>query len=402
MARPEKRGISYFNIDCDQDDKIEYVIAKHKMEGYGVLVQIWRKIYGIDGHFCLWSEKNIYLFAKDNGVEIAVLNDIVTTCFEEGIFNLEMYQKYSILTGSGVQKRWLKIVRDAKRKDQEIDQKICLLELTPEKLELTPEETQVNPASSTQSKVKKSKVKKSKEEESKEKKREGHSTFVPPTQFEVEDFFKEDHVINVSKWDQKKCKTEAQKFVNKYTSVDWKIGRGQVPMKDWKSSAMNWIESEKKWAEENGTKIVNQTPPVYRSGQTQPSYPSIEPSTEEKRQLAIDVIVSSFDDYSRSGHYDDFANTVYRAFTVSLSNITFIKFIENRDEYFISKAKERTIVRSGSELDMKSALLRTIEANTLSGSKADEKLLVEARKEAVREFYAYLVKENIPVTKIID
>jgi hypothetical protein len=163
MASFEKKGIRYFNIDCEQEDNLELVIAKHKMEGYGTLVQLWRKIYRIDGYYCDFKEKNQYLFAKDIGVTLEFLWEVLNTCFEENIFSQSMFEKYAILTSSGVQKRWLRIVKDAKRKDVTIDKKYKLISKTPEKEEETPEFGEETPVVDIQSKVNKSIVNKSKE-----------------------------------------------------------------------------------------------------------------------------------------------------------------------------------------------------------------------------------------------
>jgi Domain of unknown function (DUF4373) len=168
MGRHDKKGLDYFNIDCNQEDNLTLVEAKHGIEGYGVVIKLWKKAYSIHGYFCEWDEKNQYLFAKETGVKIDTLKAIIQTCFDEEIFHEGLYQNKKILTSSGIQKRWKKIVIQAKRKDVEIEPIYDVLVFIPEEMEKTPEEIVKNPEVIPQSKVKESKGNKSKVKESKD------------------------------------------------------------------------------------------------------------------------------------------------------------------------------------------------------------------------------------------
>ena len=161
MGRPLKKGLQYFNIDCNQEDNLTYIEAKHGIVGYGIVIKIWRKIYMINGYYADWNEKNIYLFAREINVSPATILEVVESCFDENIFDRKLFNKYQILTSKGIQRRYIKIVTEAKRKDTEIEEKFDLLSLTPENISFPPEETQKTPEESTQSKVKESKVNKS-------------------------------------------------------------------------------------------------------------------------------------------------------------------------------------------------------------------------------------------------
>jgi hypothetical protein len=179
MGRPVKKGLKYFNVDCIQEDNLNYVEAKHGITGYGILIKLWRKIYMVDGYYTDWSEKNIYLFAREIGVDVQTVKDVVESCFIEKIFNREMYERFSVLTSHGIQKRYIRIVTDAKRKDCAIIEKFDLLELTQEEKELTPEETPENPGFSTQTKQNKTKEEETKPEETKEEEKLGEKLIVP-------------------------------------------------------------------------------------------------------------------------------------------------------------------------------------------------------------------------------
>ena len=193
MGRPLRKGLHYFNIDCDQDDTLNFIEARHGIIGYGVVVKLWRKIYMLNGYFCEWAEKNIYLFAREVNVDVETVNNIVETCFTEELFNRKRFEQFRILTSRGIQRRYIKIVTEAKRKDTEIDPNYLLLEIPvapeihqkeeafqeefipekedfletveflPEKEGFLPEETPKIREVSTQTKVKETKEKETKE-----------------------------------------------------------------------------------------------------------------------------------------------------------------------------------------------------------------------------------------------
>ncbi len=251
MGRHLKRGLDYFNIDCVQEDSLNYLEAKHGISGYGVLVKLWRKIYMVEGYFCEWSEKNIYLFSKEVGVGIEEIKAIVETCFSEGIFQEEMYKNYGVLTSRGVQKRWVKIVTEAKRKECTIDPKLMITEKTLEEIGFTPEEITKTPEESTQRKVKESKEEESKEKESgapvappvpKEKRR--RENFVAPSFQELRDRFTtlKGNTASPGCWAADRIHNEAQKMMAHYTANGWIQGKGK-PIVDWKAACVTWISN---------------------------------------------------------------------------------------------------------------------------------------------------------------
>ena len=126
MSRPAKQGLDYFPIVCDPEDKVEYLEAKHGIVGFGVLIKLWTRIYKQHGYWCDWSEKSEIFFSKEVGISLSELREILATCFEENLFNREKYEKYKVLTSSGVQKRWIFISRNSKRKNCIIDAKLII------------------------------------------------------------------------------------------------------------------------------------------------------------------------------------------------------------------------------------------------------------------------------------
>lgn len=174
MARPVKKGLDYFSLDCIVEDNLAFIEAKHGLPGFAIYIKLLQKIYQQEGYFCIWKEENLYLFAKDCMLPVQSINQIIDDCLKQDLFDRSMFLQYQILTSAGIQKRYRRIVREAKRHGCEIDLKYFIPEkdeikfpeqksgVSSGKKAVNPELTPVFPELTTQSKVKYSKVKESK------------------------------------------------------------------------------------------------------------------------------------------------------------------------------------------------------------------------------------------------
>lgn len=175
MARPQKKGLDYFPMDVDIDDKIELIEAKHGLPGFAILVKLYQRIYK-EGYYLEWTPEKELLFGKRNNCQPELIQAVLQDCLIYEIFDRDIFKQQQILTSSGIQKRYLK----AKEKSKDIkihpNFKVFEEEITvpdqgkevkkPIKGEITPvnsEKTPVNSETSTQRKEKKSKEKESKE-----------------------------------------------------------------------------------------------------------------------------------------------------------------------------------------------------------------------------------------------
>lgn len=201
MARPIKVGLSYFPYDIGfyEDEKTEFIPAKYGLIGEAITARLLERIYR-NGYYAKWDDDVEILFTSklrapgcDNLDEIVC--GVIQELLKRDFFSKEMFEKYQILTGKPIQKRYLKVCADAKRKHYEIIREYNLIEEeTPkvETLELFTEETPIippiipevtivstgnTPECSTQSKVKKTKENESKEEKTKEEEKPYFFTF---------------------------------------------------------------------------------------------------------------------------------------------------------------------------------------------------------------------------------
>jgi len=265
MARPKVDSLTYYNQDTKDDDNLQYVEAMHSFKGYAIIHKLWKHIYGSPGgYFCPWDKKNKIIFCQNARITVDELDAIIETCYEDGIqiFDRGMTDKYGILTSKGIQKRWLRIVKECGRTRCIIDEKYNLLPLTTIKqlesaaaVEFTgrkPEENQtgeqINTDESTQIKEKESKEKengcvtgapekifKSKNEDS--GKGMPGAEFSPPNWDEVSAFFFE---ACKGFWDPIRSASVARKFYNHFTTQVWHKTSG-APVVHWQSRAETWI-----------------------------------------------------------------------------------------------------------------------------------------------------------------
>ena len=159
MARPVKQGLDYFPLDVNSDDKIKMVEAKHEIAGFGVIVKLWQIIYE-NGYYIPWTERELLLYKNRINADINLINDVVKECLRWDLFNQEMYDKYKILTSTGIQKRYVSAI--GRRLEVKIEQNYWLIdvsEVNGKKLMFTEnivndDNNSINTCSSTQSKVK--------------------------------------------------------------------------------------------------------------------------------------------------------------------------------------------------------------------------------------------------------
>lgn len=166
MARPNKQGVDYFPLDVHLDDKFKFIEIKYKLEGFAILTKLMQKIYSY-GYWYRWTDDEALLFSDELRTDYEKVKGVVDESLERGVFNKDMYERYNILTSSGIQKRYKEIVR--RRKDVEVIEEYLLIDGTfGVNDDINPSPSKQYDSKSTQSKVKESKQKENKSKEDKE------------------------------------------------------------------------------------------------------------------------------------------------------------------------------------------------------------------------------------------
>ncbi len=161
MSRPLKTGLDYFPLDVEIDEKMELIEAKYGLIGFGIIIKLYQKIYR-QGYFMEWNEDRLMLFKKAINVDINLINDVINDCLRYNIFDKNLYERFVILTSSGIQKRFLAAC-DRRKTVNLIKEYINIAtdDINVDINFINVAETRVNQEFSTQSKVKESKVKES-------------------------------------------------------------------------------------------------------------------------------------------------------------------------------------------------------------------------------------------------
>lgn len=148
MGRQNKVGLDYFELDCHMDEKIELIEAEYGLKGFAIVVKLYQSIYSGFGYYCEWTPDISVLWARRLGlshggdfgkVGIAseegslpgfpknLINDVVAASIRRDIFSKDIFNRYGILTSTGVQKRYLNAT--SKREKIELKKEYLLISI---------------------------------------------------------------------------------------------------------------------------------------------------------------------------------------------------------------------------------------------------------------------------------
>ena len=118
MARPFKKGVDYFPLDCVLDDKMRLIKAKFGLRGFAFVIILLQEIYGNEGYYYAIKENDFLLLINDSKIKQNLATDVIKYAADVGMFDKEKFLKYNILTSAGIQKRYFEIVK--RRKEIEL------------------------------------------------------------------------------------------------------------------------------------------------------------------------------------------------------------------------------------------------------------------------------------------
>ncbi|MDR3143208.1 MAG: DUF4373 domain-containing protein [Tannerellaceae bacterium] len=138
MARPIKRGLSYFPLDTDLfgNRKIRRLSDRFGREGMAAYFAVLCEIYAAEGCFISFNRNLCFDIAYMLYPDEARIREILTFCVKIELFDGELLKKYRSLSSEGIQKRYLEVAKRLKRRG---DTKV----LTFEKTEVISEKTGV-------------------------------------------------------------------------------------------------------------------------------------------------------------------------------------------------------------------------------------------------------------------
>lgn len=175
MARPIKKGLSYFPLDSSlfSDRKIKILMARYGADGFTVYVYILCEIYK-EG-YCLTLDKDFeYIAASDLNMSVDKIGQILAFLFERSLLSrILLTPDTAVITSAGIQRRYQEAVKlRAAKNPVAVDKRCWLLgdSETAPFIQVRQEEgfSENNEGFSENNSTKKNKVKESKINKSKE------------------------------------------------------------------------------------------------------------------------------------------------------------------------------------------------------------------------------------------
>lgn len=259
-ARPTKSEIDYFPMDVHMDTRMKLIEAEFGLTGFAVVVKLLQYIYGQGGYYGEWNDEVALLFGQENRLGGGVVSEILSAAIRRGIFDRDLYERFSILTSAEIQENYLRAV--ARRALVEVEKDYLLIDYAKlsDNVHINGVSAYKNPGFCIQKSTKESRVNKSKE---KERKGEGQPAakpppsspqFRPPTIGEATEYARE-----------LGGKVDPQRFLDYYEANGWMMGR--TPMKDWRAAMRRWNEAEGRAGGEAGRTLSGQ---AYRQREYSP------------------------------------------------------------------------------------------------------------------------------------
>lgn len=168
MARPTAKGVEYFplNVNFINDLKVRKLLLSCGAEAIAVLIYLLSTIYKDEGYYVEIHEDEIDLIALDVNVTSEFVLKVINKACEVRFFDVNLYEKFNILTSKGIQERYLKITE--RRKNSVVITQFNLINVYNNSVNvnnnsINVDNNSVNVYKSTKSKVKERKVQKSTE-----------------------------------------------------------------------------------------------------------------------------------------------------------------------------------------------------------------------------------------------
>lgn len=185
MARPIKKGLSYFPFDVDifKDVKIRILMANYGANGVLLYIYLLTAVYN-NGYYIKCNEDLLYVASADLGVSPQKAREIIQFCCKRSLFDDALFRKRQVLSSVGIQRRYQEMVKArAVKRTVKVQGELWLLDCDETKnfIMVCPPEgeqdincinSEINNSKSkinttNKSKENKSKINESKEEESK-------------------------------------------------------------------------------------------------------------------------------------------------------------------------------------------------------------------------------------------
>jgi hypothetical protein len=136
MGRETKVGLDYFPMDVDMHEDPKFEMALEIADPSGtdfhkrilcenLITRLYCKIYG-KGYQIPWNDISPVSLARKLYTNSNTVKEIINAFMEVDLFSRDMYENFGILTSRGIQKRWLYVTDQLRRKAMIKDEHLLL------------------------------------------------------------------------------------------------------------------------------------------------------------------------------------------------------------------------------------------------------------------------------------
>lgn len=118
MARPKKKGLDYFSLDCDffSDRKIKILKARYGADGITLYLYLLCEIYK-NGFYIHVDEDFYYIISNDLSMNCDKVKQVLTFLLERSMFDKQLFQSDAVLTSARIQERFQLAVKERAKKN---------------------------------------------------------------------------------------------------------------------------------------------------------------------------------------------------------------------------------------------------------------------------------------------
>ena len=133
MAGKPKKRIDYAGWSVDMfsnDSKMDKLLDAQGWIGFGIYFYLCQMAFGGEGYYYEWCYDLCASTARKmgGGVGAGTVKETVDYCFQIGLFNKGLFDRWGVLTSRGIQKSYLVVLKSKNRRGTEIYKEYWLLD----------------------------------------------------------------------------------------------------------------------------------------------------------------------------------------------------------------------------------------------------------------------------------
>lgn len=133
MAGKPKKRIDYAGWSVDifsNDTKIDKLLDAQSWVGFGIYFYLCQMAFGGEGYYYEWCYDLCATTARKmgGGVGAGTVKETVDYCFQIGLFDKRLFDRWGVLTSRGIQKSFLVVLKSKNRRGTEIYSELWLLD----------------------------------------------------------------------------------------------------------------------------------------------------------------------------------------------------------------------------------------------------------------------------------